>query len=452
MNPEQHNANVGLPSFQSFFHGQNGMNRPHPHESHMLNRPHQAEIHAMNRHGHGPVQTENHNFYFDTAQSSTALDLSCTESKPKPCTAGLNERSDKQSLYYKECLPSFANFMNYPQMQSNNGDHLEMKSENTTYESCQRNSTAAQNSDNFYSHKLNEMSQMWKDPLKTEEPPTSNHGSYYPNNMASHPMYSQYNPYQFMNNMPPTSASMNFLQYYNHQQPNSYQQYGMYPNVKSEEFYGKSYQNPQLSLGEDENEYEDLDSMILKRRKPSSTSKRAKKMRGDVEDCDYELCNMWDEVAIPSNSGGKCVKTSGKDKGDHKELIKTESNSCDSENYNSNDTLSSNSTKDATPDLLKPVTIFNFIADESINAKCRLFLEAERRLCQHLKMISFGEPVSHIYNPLVYAFETHLKFLKTFCTSDKTVLFLAMNPGPFGMSQNGVSISNNGCILRYILH
>jgi hypothetical protein len=55
MNPEQHNANVGLPSFQSFFHGQNGMNRPHPHESHMLNRPHQAEIHAMNRHGHGPM-------------------------------------------------------------------------------------------------------------------------------------------------------------------------------------------------------------------------------------------------------------------------------------------------------------------------------------------------------------------------------------------------------------
>lgn len=427
MNPEHHSSNTGLPSFQSFFQGQDGINRFHRTENHGLSMAHNHDM---------IMRGCNNSDYSDSIQSSKALDLSCTESKAKPvyksCTMGNKESNNKQSLYYKECLPSFANFMNYPQ----NVESAHIKTENKSYESCHHSTTATHGDETYYSQKLNEMSQMWKEPAKSEEHLSPVNNSYYPNNMMTHPMYLPYNPY--INSMPPTTAaSMDFLQYYQQQQ--SYQQYGMLPNVKPQEIYGKSFGSPQQTMGDNEddyNDYEDLDEMILKRKKPSSTSKRAKKMRGGIEDCNYELCNMWDEVAIPIDSAEKCIKTHSscsEDTEGHKEFIKSESDSCDQENCDSSGTSSKNASNDA-----KPVTIFNFIADESVNSQCRLFLEAEKRLCQHLKMISFGEPVSHIYNPLVYAFETHLKFLKTFCTSHKTVLFLAMNPGPFGMSQNGV--------------
>ncbi|CAG2210943.1 SMUG1 [Mytilus edulis] len=449
---DQGGSNSSLPSFQSFFCGKN------------------SSIPNMQQ------QQPNNNFYYDTAQSSTALDLTCTNSKPvsiyNPCTVGQNENSDKQSLYYKECLPSFANFMNYPQHSNNyeeRSNHLEAKEINQARQHAQEVRQHAQEAhqhaleahqhaqdksnasagltgaENYYSYKLNEMSQMWKDHIKTEKQLPSDHEPVYHNNHQSavshpgHAAYPQYDPYAFMNNMPPASSQVNFQQYYN-QPGHSYQNYGMYPNIKSEELYGKTFQDPHLPINNDDNGFEDLDSLILKRRKPSSNSKRAKKMRGGIEDCNYELCNMWDEVAEPNDTVAKGINVSETSRSS----LSTDSNSqtelrnAKSHDSSSNDQASSNTAKEPNADILKPATIFNYVADESYNLKCCQFLEAEKRLCQHLKMISFGEPVSHIYNPLVYAFETHLKFLKTFCTSDKSVLFLAMNPGPFGMSQNGV--------------
>ena len=43
-----------------------------------------------------------------------------------------------------------------------------------------------------------------------------------------------------------------------------------------------------------------------------------------------------------------------------------------------------------------------------------------------------------VYNPLDYAWEPHRNYLHKFGFGPKRVVFLGMNPGPFGMAQTGV--------------
>ena len=52
--------------------------------------------------------------------------------------------------------------------------------------------------------------------------------------------------------------------------------------------------------------------------------------------------------------------------------------------------------------------------------------------------LRFAPPISHVYNPLTYAREAHASYLNRFGNSRKRVIFLGMNPGPFGMVQTGV--------------
>ena len=65
-------------------------------------------------------------------------------------------------------------------------------------------------------------------------------------------------------------------------------------------------------------------------------------------------------------------------------------------------------------------------------------LSIEHRMCEELDHLKFSPPVTHIYNPLDYAAETHQSYVHRYGNSKKRVLFLGMNPGPFGMAQNGV--------------
>ena len=52
--------------------------------------------------------------------------------------------------------------------------------------------------------------------------------------------------------------------------------------------------------------------------------------------------------------------------------------------------------------------------------------------------LKFKPPVTHIYNPLGYAWAAHEIYLQKFGGGKKRVVFLGMNPGPFGMAQTGV--------------
>ncbi|NWW94061.1 SMUG1 glycosylase, partial [Rhynochetos jubatus] len=67
------------------------------------------------------------------------------------------------------------------------------------------------------------------------------------------------------------------------------------------------------------------------------------------------------------------------------------------------------------------------------------FLQLEREQSALLQALPpFGDPVSHVYHPLDYAWEPHCDFVRRYCRTPKRVLFLGMNPGPFGMAQTGV--------------
>lgn len=60
------------------------------------------------------------------------------------------------------------------------------------------------------------------------------------------------------------------------------------------------------------------------------------------------------------------------------------------------------------------------------------------RLCQRLGKLKFGRPVTHVYNPLEYARQPVLKYFERFGQGPKKVVFLGMNPGPWGMAQTGI--------------
>jgi single-strand selective monofunctional uracil DNA glycosylase len=55
-----------------------------------------------------------------------------------------------------------------------------------------------------------------------------------------------------------------------------------------------------------------------------------------------------------------------------------------------------------------------------------------------VETLKFAAPVAHVYNPLVYAWRAHEIYLRRYGNGRKRVLFLGMNPGPFGMAQTGI--------------
>ena len=65
-------------------------------------------------------------------------------------------------------------------------------------------------------------------------------------------------------------------------------------------------------------------------------------------------------------------------------------------------------------------------------------IQSARNLSTDCDALSFGAPVTHVYNPLDYAWAAHEQYLNLAATTKKKVVFLGMNPGPFGMAQSGV--------------
>ncbi|MCX9155986.1 single-stranded DNA-binding protein [Niveibacterium sp. 24ML] len=65
-------------------------------------------------------------------------------------------------------------------------------------------------------------------------------------------------------------------------------------------------------------------------------------------------------------------------------------------------------------------------------------LAAADTLSDACNALHFAAPISHVYNPLVYARTANAEYLRRFGATRKRVVFLGMNPGPFGMVQTGV--------------
>ena len=67
-----------------------------------------------------------------------------------------------------------------------------------------------------------------------------------------------------------------------------------------------------------------------------------------------------------------------------------------------------------------------------------LTLQAAQTLSDAVDALNFAPPTTHIYNPLSYAWTAHKSYVEQYANSNKRVLFMGMNPGPFGMAQCGV--------------
>jgi single-strand selective monofunctional uracil DNA glycosylase len=65
-------------------------------------------------------------------------------------------------------------------------------------------------------------------------------------------------------------------------------------------------------------------------------------------------------------------------------------------------------------------------------------ISASQKLSKQVSGMKFSQPTAYVYNPLDYAWTIHQSYLELAGKSKKKVVFLGMNPGPFGMAQTGV--------------
>ena len=75
---------------------------------------------------------------------------------------------------------------------------------------------------------------------------------------------------------------------------------------------------------------------------------------------------------------------------------------------------------------------------ETDSAIADALVDAARELSARVERLDFAAPVSHRYNPLDYAWAPHEMYLRRYGANRKKVVFIGMNPGPFGMVQCGV--------------
>ncbi|MCC7440992.1 MAG: hypothetical protein IT285_05140 [Bdellovibrionales bacterium] len=65
-------------------------------------------------------------------------------------------------------------------------------------------------------------------------------------------------------------------------------------------------------------------------------------------------------------------------------------------------------------------------------------VESAQGLRRAVAGLRFGAPAAFVYHPIDYAWAPHEMYLRRYASGRKRVLFLGMNPGPFGMVQTGV--------------
>ncbi|MCY2974613.1 MAG: single-stranded DNA-binding protein [Planctomycetota bacterium] len=72
------------------------------------------------------------------------------------------------------------------------------------------------------------------------------------------------------------------------------------------------------------------------------------------------------------------------------------------------------------------------------NVYSKRLLDLAKELSSQLKAIDFSSVAFCVYDPLQYAFEPHAEYLKKYVHGPVRVLYLGMNPGPWGMVQTGI--------------
>lgn len=82
--------------------------------------------------------------------------------------------------------------------------------------------------------------------------------------------------------------------------------------------------------------------------------------------------------------------------------------------------------------------------------KTETLIQITDELVEALSHLSFGPPITHIYNPLDYARANYDTYLTRFGKPGKEAIFLGMNPGPWGMAQTGVPFGEVGYVRDWL--
>jgi single-strand selective monofunctional uracil DNA glycosylase len=77
-------------------------------------------------------------------------------------------------------------------------------------------------------------------------------------------------------------------------------------------------------------------------------------------------------------------------------------------------------------------------------------ISASRDLSLAVGRLRFGPPVTHVYNPLEYAWRAHEAYLTRYGNGTRRVLLVGMNPGPFGMAQTGVPFGDVAMVRDFL--
>jgi single-strand selective monofunctional uracil DNA glycosylase len=75
-----------------------------------------------------------------------------------------------------------------------------------------------------------------------------------------------------------------------------------------------------------------------------------------------------------------------------------------------------------------------------------LLVTAAQRLHRRTSRLAFAAPVACVYAPLGYAWPIAEQYMERYGSGPKEVVFVGMNPGPFGMAQTGVPFGEVGYV------
>jgi single-strand selective monofunctional uracil DNA glycosylase len=73
-------------------------------------------------------------------------------------------------------------------------------------------------------------------------------------------------------------------------------------------------------------------------------------------------------------------------------------------------------------------------------------VSAAQRLHRRTSRLAFAAPVACVYTPLGYAWPIAEAYMERYGSGAKEVVFVGMNPGPFGMAQTGVPFGEVGFV------
>jgi single-strand selective monofunctional uracil DNA glycosylase len=77
-------------------------------------------------------------------------------------------------------------------------------------------------------------------------------------------------------------------------------------------------------------------------------------------------------------------------------------------------------------------------------------IASTQRLADELRGLEFAPPVACVYRTLDYTWTAQREYLERYGKGRKRVVFLGMNPGPFGMAQTGVPFGEVAAVRNWL--